>query len=272
MNTYAKERIIVHYHALLQARGFFCGIYSKIATLLLRENIVRDRYFVRRTVKTYVSCGKIYRDNKGIHNRISGNQHIRSRIDNYMKESDEMTTKSVQSRLSREGHDISLTTICTIRQRLGWTLKGTRYCQMIRHANKPKRVQWVQDNNNDRFEDVIWWDETSVWLEQHAKRCYRKKGVTPKKKPKPKYPLKLHVWAGISRRGPTKVCIFNSIMNADLYVDILEQTLIPFIADTYPDHHRFMQDNDPKHRSRKAQKFFEDNNINCWKTPAGKHA
>ena len=28
-----------------------------------------------------------------------------------------------------------------------------------------------------------------------------------------------------------------------------------------------MQDNDPKHCSRIARQFFEDNNINWWKTP-----
>ena len=57
-------------------------------------------------------------------------------------------------------------------------------------------------------------------------------------------------------------------MNAHLYVNILENTLIPFIKDTYPQKHRFMQDNDPKHVSRLAQQYFLDNNINWWRTPA----
>ena len=57
-------------------------------------------------------------------------------------------------------------------------------------------------------------------------------------------------------------------MNAHLYVNILENTLVPFIKDTYPQKHRFMQDNDPKHVSRLAQQYFLDNNINWWRTPA----
>ena len=36
----------------------------------------------------------------------------------------------------------------------------------------------------------------------------------------------------------------------------------------YRDSHRFMQDNDPKHTSRLASQFFEDNGINWWRTPA----
>lgn len=83
----------------------------------------------------------------------------------------------------------------------------------------------------------------------------------------PKHPTKVHVWAGISWRGRTGICIFEGNMNAPLYTAILEGTLKPFIDGTYPDGHRFMQDNDPKHTSRYAANFMVDNNINWWKTP-----
>ena len=36
----------------------------------------------------------------------------------------------------------------------------------------------------------------------------------------------------------------------------------------YPDGHKFMQDNDPKHTSRYAKQWIEDNGVNWWKTPA----
>jgi len=74
------------------------------------------------------------------------------------------------------------------------------------------------------------------------------------------------VWAGISIRGATKICIFDGVMDAVLYVDILQATLLPFIAQKFPEGHRFMQDNDPKHTSRLATDFFAENDINWWKT------
>ena len=56
-------------------------------------------------------------------------------------------------------------------------------------------------------------------------------------------------------------------MNAPLYSNILDSALTPFLQDVFPDHHRFMQDNDPKHTSRHVQRFLEERNINWWKTP-----
>ena len=68
-------------------------------------------------------------------------------------------------------------------------------------------------------------------------------------------------------RGATNICIFDGIMDAVLFTDILDKTLVPFINKTFPDGHRFMQDNDPKHTSRLAKNFMEDRGINWWQTP-----
>ena len=73
------------------------------------------------------------------------------------------------------------------------------------------------------------------------------------------------MWAGISRKGPTPVAIFEGIMDADFY---MQTHLLPFIHSNFPETHKLMQDNDPKHTSRAAREFFEMESINWWKTPA----
>ena len=57
-------------------------------------------------------------------------------------------------------------------------------------------------------------------------------------------------------------------MDRFLYIDILRETLLPFIVDVYPNGHRLMADNDPKHNSVAARDFLADHHINWWRTPA----
>ena len=126
-----------------------------------------------------------------------------------------------------------------------------------------KRLEYAQQipDSGDTFHNVIFSDECSVSLEQYRRTCYRKVDEPLKRKPNPKHSLEVHVWAGISRKGATKVCIFDDIIDAELYCRILETTLLPFINQTLPDH-KFMWDNGPKHTSRRARALFEENDIN----------
>ena len=120
--------------------------------------------------------------------------------------------------LLQHGISISLRSVLRGRQTLGWNFRGSANCQLIREANKQKRPEWAQQHLHDNFDNVIWTDEASVQLETHRKRCYRKKGETPKPKPRPKHPVKVHVWGSISKYGATELVIFTGIMNAEFYV------------------------------------------------------
>ena len=55
-------------------------------------------------------------------------------------------------------------------------------------------------------------------------------------------------------------------MDKELFVDILESTLLPYLQRF--ETHRFMQDNDPKHTSHYVADFMQLNSVNWWKTPA----
>ena len=189
-------------------------------------------------------------------------------IDQQMRSNDEMTSAQIKKKLAKQGVAVSSSTVQRSRKQQGWTLQQTRYCQLIRDANKIKRLEYAQRilESGDTFHNVIFSDECSISLAHYRRTCYRKFNEPTKRKPKPKHPLKVHVWAGISRHGAKEICIFDGIMDADLFCNILETTLVPFIRERLPDH-RFMQDNGPKHTSRRAQTFFEEHNINWWRTP-----
>ena len=120
------------------------------------------------------------------------------------------------------------------------------------------------------MQDVIFTDEAKV--QSHQNRCrktYRKHGEPAVKTPKPKHPYSCMVWAGISKRGATDIVIFDGIMKSPFYqTEILGNALHPFIERSYPDTHKFMQDNDPKHTSNSTKQYMQDKGINWWPTPA----
>ncbi len=189
-----------------------------------------------------------------------------------MREDDETTATQLHALLTSSGIRISLSAILRSRTMLGWTFRGSKYCQLIRHENKFKRFQWAMQNFYEAltggFENVIWTDGATVQLESHRRHSYRKKGERATLKPQAKHPTKVHVWAGISKKGPTPIVIFEGIMDATLYIQILQRGLLPFIRGTYPDSHRFMQDNDPKYTSKAVGTFLSQEEVNWWKTPA----
>ena len=39
------------------------------------------------------------------------------------------------------------------------------------------------------------------------------------------------------------MCIFEERLNAPLFIQILDKTLLPFVEEVFPEGHRFMQDN-----------------------------
>jgi len=56
-------------------------------------------------------------------------------------------------------------------------------------------------------------------------------------------------------------------MDAYMYIDILDKTLLPFLTEVYPDGHRFVHDNDLKQKSDVTTKFIENKHINWFPTP-----
>lgn len=155
--------------------------------------------------------------------------------------------------LQERGVKVSVSAIKKDRWKLGWRKHGLKYCQAIRELNRVAHIAFCERlvETGEMFDHVIFTNESSIWLERHNKICFQKKGMPAKLKPKVKHPYKVHVWAGISKRGATKIVIFTGIMKKEFFVgSILKDTLLPFVVEMFPDGHRFQQDNDLKHKRR----------------------
>ena len=115
-----------------------------------------------------------------------------------MRKNDEMTSGQIQKKLEKRGITVSSSTVRRSHKEQGWTLQRTAHCQLIRAANKVKRLEFTRHvlESGDTFYNVIFSDECSVSLEQYRRTCYRKIDEPTKRKPKPKHPLKVRVGGG----------------------------------------------------------------------------
>ena len=184
---------------------------------------------------------------------------MKRKIDEIYRQDPEVTASELKNVLENDLPDlrIGVSTIKRARKAAGWVCTKTRYCQMVRDVNKVKRLQFCLKiiETNEDFGNIIFTDGSSVEIERATTIRFHKAGEMYKPASKLKHPLKVHVWGGISKHGPAKLVIFEGTMDAVLYCEILETSLLPFIRNTLPEH-RFQQDNDPKHTSRYARNFI----------------
>ena len=62
---------------------------------------------------------------------------------------DETIAHQLQWLLQSRGYKISLRTVLRCRRSLGWTFRGSAYCQLVRNVNKQKRREWAKANLMD---------------------------------------------------------------------------------------------------------------------------
>ena len=92
------------------------------------------------------------------------NDDMINALEESLRADDELTARKLREKLTRVFLNLSNVAISTIkhyRKKLGWVCTRPHYCQLVREANKEKRIEWCQAQINDqeKFEDVIFTDE-----------------------------------------------------------------------------------------------------------------
>ena len=79
------------------------------------------------------------------------NNFVLQIVEQQMQSDDETSAVQLHELLLQHGISISLRSALQGRQALGWTFRGAAYCQLIREANKQKRLDWAQEHLHDNF-------------------------------------------------------------------------------------------------------------------------
>ena len=123
-------------------------------------------------------------------------------IDDVMADNNELTARQLRHMLTNQWPELSLSvhTVRRARWKLGWIATHPKYCQLVRELNQVKRLEWCQKQlaENEVFDNVIFVVECSVQLDWHGRLCFWKCNQPCKLKPRPKHPVKVHIWGGIT--------------------------------------------------------------------------
>ena len=155
LSVYVRERI----RQLTRVRA----TVTEILDALRKEGICTCRqtvWWIQRHIEEYGTIEPLPKS--GHPTKLSAN--ALQLIKNSMRRDDETTAKELVATLSNNGLSMSTTIALKGRCLMGWTQCGTAYCQLIRAPNRTKRLEWACQNLGATFENVIWFDETSVQM------------------------------------------------------------------------------------------------------------
>ena len=152
-------------------------------------------------------------------------------------------------------------------------------CPMLSKHHKREQLDFAHSHKEWTLEDwkrVIWSDETKVnclgsdgrkWVWKRAGEPLTDRLVEGTKK---FGGGSVMVWGCMTWDGVGLACKIDGRMDSDLYCQIMEEDLQGTLSyyNKFPDHIIFQQDNDPKHTSKKAQKWFDTHGIEVMKWPA----
>lgn len=201
---------------------------------------------------------------------------IISQINTGKAENAVQVTKNMNSIL---GSPISPQTVRNVLKKNNMKAVVKKKKPFLTTRHKKARLEWALKYKEWTVEDwkrVYWSDETKInrFGSDGKKWVWKQKGA-PLQDREIEGTVKhgggsIMVWGVMGWEGVGKMVEVEGRMNADQYVNILTEGLLPTIqeSDIPEGDIIFQQDNDPKHTSKKAQNFFDEHGITVLDWPA----
>lgn len=169
----------------------------------------------------------------------------------------------------------------TVRRRLrekSLYAHSPRKVPLLTKKHTAKRLQFANQHLNwpiEKWRNVLWTDESKIVLYggTGSRQYVRRPSNTEFQQ---KYTIKsvkhggakVMVWGCFSYNGVGPIYKINGIMDQHIYVDILNNVMLPYANEDMPLKWVFQQDNDPKHTSHKAKEWFQVNGVEVMEWPA----
>lgn len=165
--------------------------------------------------------------------------------------------------------EVSITTIGrTLRER-GFNSRVPRKKPLLRPANIKKRLEYATKYKNAHITDQSFWENViftdeckfMVYGGDGRSRVWRKRNTELQRK-HIKSTVKhgyqsLMVWGSMAANGVGRLYIIDGKMDSNKYIDVLKDAYLPSVTKLGLDGKSILlQDNDPKHNSRKTKEWL----------------
>jgi transposase len=181
------------------------------------------------------------------------------KIEKYIQKNDEAVATEIMRDLKLR---VSPRTIQRVRAKLNFIGDKGRKKIILSKEDKIERIKWCHQHKKDKFANALFWDEKPFELYKRRRLSWHKKTTPQVSKKRTKYPPRLQVGAGISRKGKTKIMIWKGRGKSKQYCEKLEGSVVPFLKKYHKQSHRFYHDRDTCHTSIETENFLTKKKIN----------
>ena len=130
--SYKKQRILYYYERRFKP--------PTIKKKLEEEGLYARRVGIYKFLKKFLESGCITRSvGSGRPSKIT--MEVKRVVKAQMQKEDETTAHQLYRILAEEGYNISLRMVLRCRSSLGWTFRGSAYCQLIRGREQSQKTR-----------------------------------------------------------------------------------------------------------------------------------
>uniref|UniRef100_A0A3Q2ZWT6 Transposase Tc1-like domain-containing protein n=1 Tax=Kryptolebias marmoratus TaxID=37003 RepID=A0A3Q2ZWT6_KRYMA len=162
------------------------------------------------------------------------------------------TTKLMRNKWEETGVNVCDQTVRNHLKEMGFTYRKAKRKPLLTPKQRKTKLQWAKERQSWTVDDwmkVIFSDESQICIGQgddvgtfvwcHSNEIYA--DICLKKMCK--FPQSLMIWGCMSGKGTGEMAVITSSINAQVYIDILDTFLIPFIKRMFGDDEIIFQDN-----------------------------
>lgn len=149
---------------------------------------------------------------------------------------------------------------------MGYYGRTGRKKPLVSEVNRKKRLFWCYDKKNwqDEWNFIIFSDESrfelfrndaNQWVWRRACEAYAKDCLIPTVQKSEG----VMVWGCFCNYKVGPLVLIEGRLNAEMYIELLEDYLLPFLNELGPNSHTFQDDNAPAHSARLTKDWKERN-------------